>query len=398
MNTDLHDDSEHSQVLALPAITPSGELLGARSPHETIARQHESFVGNALLVSLLDAIPDLVLILNRNRQIVFANEAVMAFAGLNEREDLCGPRPGELLGCQEAGRAHLGCGTGEVCKTCGAVRAILKAQGGQRACEECRILRAEGLPGADALDLKVWTTPFAWADDAFTLIVASDISDIKRRHVLERTFFHDVLNTAGSLWGLAQLLQSGDISFDEVKDDLAMTSEALVNEIHTHRMLLAAESGQLPTVPVSLESSRVIAEVLATARGLEEAKGRNILRDEVEAIGFASDETLLRRVLTNLLKNALEATPVGGTVTLGSRKVTSSSGAPAIEFFVHNPTVMSPAVKLQVFQRSFSTKGIGRGIGTYSVKLLTEKYLGGRVGFTSEERTGTRFHIELPVE
>jgi signal transduction histidine kinase len=177
-----------------------------------------------------------------------------------------------------------------------------------------------------------------------------------------------------------------------------VTSEALVNEIHTHRMLLAAESGQLPTVPVSLESSRVIAEVLATARGLEEAKGRNILRDEVEAIGFASDETLLRRVLTNLLKNALEATPVGGTVTLGSRKITSSSGAPAIEFFVHNPTVMSPAVKLQVFQRSFSTKGIGRGIGTYSVKLLTEKYLGGRVGFTSEERTGTRFHIELPVE
>lgn len=98
------------------------------------------------------------------------------------------------------------------------------------------------------------------------------------------------------------MLQSGDIGVDEVKDDIATTSEALVNEIQIHRMLLAAESGQLPILPVPLDSSRVVAEVVATARGLEEARSRIILRDEPEAIGFASDETLLRRILVNLLK------------------------------------------------------------------------------------------------
>lgn len=397
MNPALHDFHNHPAVIPLPAITPSGVALGARAPDHVIDTQFHSFAANPLLVSLLDAIPDIVLILNRNRQIVFANEATMRFGGTLQRRILCGPRPGELLGCQEAGRASLGCGTGEVCKTCGAVQAILKAQSGLRACEECRILRDEGVSGAEVLDLKVWTTPFAWEGDLFTLIVAADISDIKRRHVLERTFFHDVLNTAGSLWGLAQLLQSGDISFDEVKDDLATTSEALVNEIRTHRMLLAAESGQLPTEPVALFSANVIADTVSAARGLDEAKGRIIARDEQENIAFCADETLLRRVLTNLLKNALEATPVGGTVTLGCRKASTPAAAPAVEFFAHNPTSMPPAVKLQVFQRSFSTKGIGRGIGTYSVKLLTEKYLAGRTGFSSDAATGTRFHVTLPI-
>ena len=48
--------------------------------------------------------------------------------------------------------------------------------------------------------------------------------------------------------------------------------------------------------------------------------------------------------------------------------------------------------QLQIFQRSFSTKGSGRGVGTYSIKLLGEQYLRGRVGFTSSETDGTAFY------
>jgi signal transduction histidine kinase len=50
-----------------------------------------------------------------------------------------------------------------------------------------------------------------------------------------------------------------------------------------------------------------------------------------------------------------------------------------------------------VFQRSFSTKGTGRGLGTYSIKLLTERYLGGRVWFESAEGHGTTFHAEFDI-
>jgi sensor histidine kinase regulating citrate/malate metabolism len=58
---------------------------------------------------------------------------------------------------------------------------------------------------------------------------------------------------------------------------------------------------------------------------------------------------------------------------------------------------MPKEVQLQIFQRSFSTKAqVGRGIGTYSIKLFAEQYLGGKVYFTSQEPDGTSFVLSIP--
>jgi len=50
-----------------------------------------------------------------------------------------------------------------------------------------------------------------------------------------------------------------------------------------------------------------------------------------------------------------------------------------------------------LFQRSFSSKGSGRGLGTYSMKLFGEKYLDGEVSFESDRIKGTTFTISLPL-
>jgi sensor histidine kinase regulating citrate/malate metabolism len=56
-------------------------------------------------------------------------------------------------------------------------------------------------------------------------------------------------------------------------------------------------------------------------------------------------------------------------------------------------------VAKQIFQRSFTTKGeLGRGVGTYSMRLLGGQYLGGHVHFTTSEEEGTEFSIRLPLE
>ncbi len=57
---------------------------------------------------------------------------------------------------------------------------------------------------------------------------------------------------------------------------------------------------------------------------------------------------------------------------------------------------MPEDARLQVFQRSFSTKGPGRGLGTYRIRLLTEKYLKGRVSFATGPE-GTTFTAEYPA-
>ncbi len=104
-----------------------------------------------------------------------------------------------------------------------------------------------------------------------------------------------------------------------------------------------------------------------------------------------ADDVILGRILGNLIKNALEASQKGQSVSV----TYSNDGSPA--FSVHNDTAMSEEARLQMFQRSFSTKeGRGRGIGSYSVKLLTERYLKGAVTFESNPGEGTTFTIRLP--
>ena len=64
-------------------------------------------------------------------------------------------------------------------------------------------------------------------------------------------------------------------------------------------------------------------------------------------------------------------------------------------FSVYNPGFIQREAQLQLFKRSYTTKGAGRGLGTYSMKLLGEKYLKGKVWFESTEEKGTTFFIQL---
>jgi len=124
----------------------------------------------------------------------------------------------------------------------------------------------------------------------------------------------------------------------------------------------------------------------------EVAAGKTItVASESDNVAFRSDHSLLLRVLGNMLKNALEATSAGETVTLETNLEENR-----VEFRVHNPDFMPREVQLQVFKRSFSTKGKGRGIGTYSIRLFVTRYLGGSVDFESSKERGTTFRVRLP--
>jgi len=88
----------------------------------------------------------------------------------------------------------------------------------------------------------------------------------------------------------------------------------------------------------------------------------------------------------------MEAIPSGHRIVLKAKDY-----GDYVRFSVFNNTYMERDVQMQIFQRSYSTKGQNRGVGTYSMKLLGERYLQGTVGFTSTEKQGTVFYIDLPV-
>jgi signal transduction histidine kinase len=361
------------------------------SPEESAA-QHGTVAAHLLVVTLLDCFPESAMVLNKNRQIVLANDKLASLLG-RSCESLIGMRPGEAIGCANASERSTGCGTTQFCRYCGAVNAILNSQSSAKPqVEECRIQCASGGQAA-ALDLRVWATPLVVGDEQFTVFALHDTTDEKRRKVLERMFFHDVLNTAGGLSGLLEILP--DLPPDEAKEtgeQAHSLAEQLIEEIQSQRDLVAAEDGELAVASTQINANALLERMAALYRHHCVAQGRTIsVGKRGWPVLLESDARLLARVLGNLIKNALEASKKGQTITVWTE------GGETPSFFIHNQAVMPEAVQCQMFQRSFTTKiGDGHGIGTYSVKLLTEMYLRGTVEFRSTKAEGTTFIIRLP--
>ena len=349
---------------------------------------------NALIESapyvknLINAMPFVVLILNTDRQIVAANDKTYRLLGINLAEAL-GRRPGELIGCIHAGDGPNGCGTERHCKVCGAVNAILDTiNTANRVTEECRITLYDG----NALDWEVTTSLLNIEGQPFICMGIQDISHQKRRSALERTFFHDTINHIGAIAGFIQMLAEEIPDSEELKEVIKLSNE-LLEDVQSQRDLSLAENGDLvPTIEsVCLQS--FLGRLAQLYQSHPAAQNRSIVVKSIGQQVIRTDVRLLKRVIGNMLKNAIEASSDEQTVT-----VSCSCMDGFVSVHVHNCGVIPEQIQYEIFNRSFSTKtGSGRGIGTYSMKLLGETYLNGHVSFESSEETGPTCTITLPM-
>lgn len=338
--------------------------------------------------AVVQVIPHIVLILNQQRQVVFANNRALEAFAVPHLNAVLGKRPGELLHCAHADESTHGCGVSEFCRTCGAVHAILSSLQGSEAVRECRISQKSG----DALDLRVWATPLSVAGEAYTVFSIKDIGDEKRRAALERIFLHDVLNTAGIVSSYAWMIEQDGAAASQWIGDLNRAAQRLVDEIMGQRQLLAAENGDLQVTFTAVDAGELLEQVKREYFWNSQDRGVRLLVEKTAEPEFVkTDLALLGRVIGNMVKNALEAAERNETITLAY-----AATAETLVFSVHNAKVMPRHVQLQIFNRSFSTKGEGRGLGTYSIKMLSERYLHGRVWFESRQGAGTTFFGEYP--
>lgn len=354
-----------------------------------MADLRERFLGERVMAACIEAMPELVLVLNHQRQVVAVNDHLLVSLGLDDSRRIIGSRPGEILHCAHAHEGADGCGTGPHCRVCGAALAIDECRRlGARRVQEC--LLSIGGDQARALELEVVTAPLAIEDIPLILCAMRDIGDRKRRESLERLFFHDVMNTAEGLVFLTELMQRQGAGPERIVQ-LSRTVWRLVDEVRAQRTLVMAERGELVPHPADIDVPALLQDI-AEAHGPQAATGggRIELRP-CPILPLRSDPVLVRRVLTNLVRNAIEASPGRAVV------VAAAADGDGVRFAVRNPAVMSAPVREQVFHRSFSTKGVGRGLGTYGARLLGEGCLGGRVTATSQAPEGTEFVLWLPL-
>lgn len=362
-----------------------------RASDEELKRQINLVSQHPMIKDIFDAMPVFVAILNHQRQMVYANKAFRDYFEANKIVEFKGKRPGEAVNCIHSAESPGGCGTADSCTVCGAVNAILLSQSTGKAQMECRITLENG----DPLDLMVMANQYIIEGNEYTVFAASDISDQNRRKALERIFFHDLLNITGALKGFLEILN--DASENEREEYISFSrniAEHLIEEILAHKELTQAEDSELKTYVTAFTTKAILNEIAVLYEKHMVSLGKKIIvSPEADDLTIQTDKTLLRRIIGNLVKNALEAIADGETVILNCTRMEDM-----VEFSVWGNSIIPKPVQLQIFQRSFSTKGKGRGLGTYSVKLLTERYLLGKVRFTSEREKGTTFYVKIPVK
>jgi len=162
--------------------------------------------------------------------------------------------------------------------------------------------------------------------------------------------------------------------------------------------------------------NRVVEEFLAMARPQPTEMGRCSLRDELEtivtltandarvreitlvleppadALAVKADGEKLRQAFLNIVINALQATPAGGTVTITAEK---SDSMYELRFSDTGPGI-EPEVLFKIFEPFFTTKTDGTGLGLAITRKIIEAH-GGDLEMESEVGQGTTVAVRLPI-
>lgn len=364
-----------------------------RSTTNQIDKDYEFINSYKIFKELFEAIGGISAVLDSNRQIVFANEGLINLIGKESFKAILGSRLGEAMSCVHSKEMPNGCGTSKACAYCGLVNAFLESQKtGLKSAGECRISTVSD-GKLLCFDLNITVFPLFLSENLYYAISIRDISNEKRRLALEKIFFHDILNSVGGLNGLLKILQEG-ISPEDTHELIDLSEEAsrdILEEILLHKQIKAAENGDLQVKIELINTLEILESSIWKIKTHEALKNKVItVAENSYDIEFETDRILLQRILINLIKNALEATKANGSVIAGVKEIGDK-----VRFWVRNDEVMPAEIQMQIFQRSFSTKGLDRGIGTYSIKLIAENYLNGKVDFLSNQTDGTIFWIDL---
>ncbi len=365
-----------------------------RTDQTVFVRQIENISNSPVMSKLLEASCGLLVVLNEERQIVGLNEAFLNSLGMKEPAAILGLRLGETLECVHASGAPNGCGTTPHCATCGAAIATMSAIVDDVPSEQTCALTAEREGKTVDLFLSVTARPFKVDGNRWILIFAQDITQQHSLASLENIFYHDFNNILMVLTGCGDLLSTKQPD-DALASMIQNTARRLSAEVQLQRFLSNNKGDStLLSNSTAVSMAALQEELDLIILNHPSADGKTVAQSwPGESFELQTDINLLSRVVGNMLLNALESTDLGGTVRL----VTSLHGR-EITWDVWNDTYITPDIQRRIFQKHFSTKNtLGRGLGTYSMKLLGEKYLPGNVSFTSTPEGGTTFQFRHPL-
>ncbi len=211
---------------------------------------------------------------------------------------------------------------------------------------------------------------------------------------------HDVRNTLSPASMATELLLE-EVTDEEWRKNLLIVQQGIqdaLNILNRLRLFGRQTSAQEVLLPVHLNELVTSTITFTRAKWFYEPMRRGIevkiqTHLEPNLPPVMGNPTELRQVLVNLIFNAVEAMPQGGTITIRTWREGNK-----VCFSVEDTGVgMSPAVKRRIFDPFFTTKGArGTGLGLSICYGIVTRHKG-TIEVESEEGKGSTFTVRLPV-
>jgi signal transduction histidine kinase len=217
---------------------------------------------------------------------------------------------------------------------------------------------------------------------------------------------HELRTPVAILRGEAEVALSQQArSTEEYRESLGVLhheAERLTHIVEDLFTLTRADAGQYPLQPRDFYLDELVAECVHSARTLALAKKICLNFEEAAESPIHADESLLRRMILNLLDNAIKYTPEGGRVTVHCHCAAEEYVLSITDTGVGVPAELQP----RIFERFFradkarsraETDGGGAGLGLSISRWIAEAHHG-RLELTRSDPTGSTFTAFLPAD
>jgi PAS domain S-box-containing protein len=218
--------------------------------------------------------------------------------------------------------------------------------------------------------------------------------NVRLREEVERVGRHDLKTPLNSIVAVPRLLREERKLGAEADELLGIVERAgyrILSMVNLSLDLYKMEQGSYVFRPDAVDLADLAHKVIADVRMHAASKQVRLQLQAWQAPYAWAEELLCYSLLANLLKNAVEASPEGGTVTT----VIEAGEGGTVRVRIHNLGAVPEAIRLRFFAKYTTLgKASGTGLGTYSAWLMA-KVQDGAVAMQTSDEDGTTLTVTL---
>ncbi len=347
------------------------------------------------IATLLESMPEAIFLLDSGGHVIEANQSAERLAGIPKAQLM-------QMSAQDIAKYV---SDGGVVPEDPSHWASTRALHGENVRQERRRLH---LPGVGAVEALVTANPIRESDGKIVgaLVIVRDITELAQlqQHMADAekhnvigtmaaSLTHDFNNVLDTISQAATVLE---VSPERAKEERAVVVRMIQNATRRGAEIVSNVRQYLTgnqVVSDSVDLNTLLEESIELTRPMWQAKRNvSIVRQFEPVPRVRANAAEMRRIFANLIINALEAMPNGGTLIVGGERSDTKVRA----FVEDTGEGIAPERQPKIFEPYFTTKKQGTGLGLSSaLKILRSQQ--GDISFTSKPGQGTRFVVEMPA-